>query len=111
MTYGEFWQYYLEAHADWRSRALHYVGTLAAAGSLVIAVATLDWRWLVAAVVVGYGLAWLGHAVFERNRPATFSHPLWSLYSDVRMLLLFVSGRLSGELRRRQIGEIGHEGR
>ena len=103
MTYREFWPEYLAAHADPRSRALHYAGTLAALALLGLAVAMADWRWLLAAVVVGYAPAWLGHLVFERNRPATFAHPLWSLASDFRMLGLFLAGRLGAELGRRHI--------
>ncbi len=104
MTYGEFWPRYLAAHADRRTRALHYLGTGGAALLLVLAAVAGDWRPLVAAPFVGYGPAWLGHAAFERNRPQTFSHPAWSLWSDIRMLGLFLTGRLGGELRRRQIG-------
>lgn len=103
MSYAEFWPRYLDAHADPRSRALHYLGTLAAAAFLALAAVERDWRWLVAAALVGYALAWLGHLVFERNRPATFAHPVWSLWSDIRMLGLFLTGRLGGELRRRQL--------
>jgi hypothetical protein len=100
MSYAEFWPYYLNAHADRRTRALHYAGSTAAAGALALAAATRDWRWLVAAPLLGYGCAWLGHVAFEHNRPATFGHPGWSLFSDFRMLGLFLSGRLGGELRR-----------
>ena len=103
MSYAEFWPRYLGAHADPRTRALHYLGTLAAAAFLVLAASRADWRWLVAAPLVGYGPAWLGHAVFEHNRPETFAHPAWSLLSDIRMLGLFLTGRLADELRRREI--------
>ena len=100
MTYPEFWRVYLAAHADPRTRVLHYLGTLFGAAALVAAAATRDWRWLLAAPVIGYALAWVGHLVFEQNRPATFGHPGWSLVSDFRMLGLFVSRRLDRELRR-----------
>jgi hypothetical protein len=104
MTYREFWPVYLAAHADPRTRALHYAGTLAALALLTLAAATADWRWLVAAPLAGYAAAWFGHGVFEGNRPATFGHPLWSVFSDFRMLGLFLTGRMSGELRRWRIG-------
>jgi hypothetical protein len=99
MTYPQFWRRYLAAHADPRTRALHYLGTSLAVAVLALATMRLDWRWLVAAPIVGYSFAWVGHLVFERNRPETFGHPFWSLLSDFRMLGLFLSGRLGRELR------------
>jgi hypothetical protein len=99
MTYPEFWRRYLAAHADPRTRALHYVGSLLAIGALAAAGVTRDWRLLAAAPAAGYGLAWLGHLGFEHNRPETFGHPAWSLVSDFRMLGLFLAGRLKKELR------------
>jgi hypothetical protein len=99
VTYPEFWRRYLAAHADPRTRGLHYVGTTLALAMLGVAAARQDWSWLPAAPIVGYALAWLGHLVFEHNRPETFGHPGWSLISDFRMLGLFASGRLGEELR------------
>jgi hypothetical protein len=103
MNYAEFWPAYLRAHTDRRSRALHYLGTLTAVALIVVAAAAGNWWWLIAVPIAGYGPAWLGHAVFEKNRPATFTHPAWSLFSDFRMLGLFLAGRLAGELERREI--------
>jgi hypothetical protein len=100
MTYAEFWPRYLAAHADRRTRGLHYLGTSLALLMLAAAAARRDWRWLLFAPVAGYGSAWLGHLVFEHNRPETFGHPGWSLVSDFRMLGLFLSGRLGDELRK-----------
>jgi hypothetical protein len=102
MTYPEFWRVYLAAHADPRTRVLHYLGTIFGVAALAAAGAIGDWRWLIAALVAGYALAWFGHLVFEHNRPATFGHPGWSFLSDFRMLGLFLSRRLDRELKREE---------
>ncbi len=104
MSYRAFWSRYLSAHADPRTRALHYLGTLLAMAFLA-AGALFDWRLFLLAPLCGYSFAWFGHFVIERNRPQSFGHPLWSLFSDFRMLALFLSFRLGKELRRQDIGE------
>ncbi|HEX5328323.1 MAG TPA: DUF962 domain-containing protein [Acetobacteraceae bacterium] len=99
-SYEEFWERYLHAHADRRTRALHYAGSSLAVAALAMAATRRDWRWLIAAPLVGYGLAWTAHAAIEGNRPPTFGHPVWSLLSDARMLGLAVAGRLGAHLER-----------
>lgn len=99
-TYAEFWPYYLGEHRGWVTRACHYAGTSLGVLCLLAALVTLDWRLLPVALIVGYGPAWLGHFVFERNRPATFGYPLWSFVSDFRMLGLFLAGKLEEERRK-----------
>jgi len=100
VTYSEFWLYYLRAHAHPGTRLLHYLGSLCGLALLAAAAAMRDWRLVLLALVVGYGLAWIGHALIERNRPATFGHPFWSLASDFRMAALWASGRLGPHLAR-----------
>jgi hypothetical protein len=100
VTYDEFWLRYLRAHVEPATRTLHCAGSLLAVAALLFAIVTLDWRWLIAAPVIGYGFAWTAHYAIERNRPETFGHPFWSLVSDYRMLLLALSFRLAPHLRR-----------
>lgn len=99
-SFAEFWPYYLSEHRRKGTRALHYLGTSLGVLLLLAALAGRDWRLLIAAPLAGYGFAWLAHAAIERNRPATFSYPLWSLRGDFVMLYCWATGRLGGELER-----------
>lgn len=92
-SFREFYPYYLQQHCNPVSRRLHVVGTLAALAAVAVATATRHWGWLLAAVAAGYLPAWAGHFFFEHNRPATFRHPLYSLWADLRMLGEVLSGR------------------
>lgn len=99
-NYAEFWPFYLQEHAKASTRNLHYVGTALVIAIAVFAVATQRWVWLLAMPVAGYFFAWMSHAFVERNKPATFTHPLWSLISDFRMFFLWLTGRLGPELEK-----------
>lgn len=93
-SFAEFSPYYLQEHSTPICRRLHYVGSLLVLGLLAYALATQQWLWLLAmpVPVVGYGCAWVGHFVFEKNRPATFQYPLYSFMGDWVMLKDAFSG-------------------
>ena len=98
-TYEEFWPYYVSEHSKPATRALHFAGTSLVLATLVAAVALSPW-WLLATPLAGYGLAWAGHFFVEKNRPATFTYPLWSLRGDFRMFVLTLLGRMGPEVAR-----------
>jgi hypothetical protein len=98
--FSAFWPDYLRAHLDPRTRALHYFGTSLSVLLLLAFAATRDWRCLVAAPIAGYAFAWLAHIVFEKNRPATFEHPVLSFIGDFYMLYLWLTNRLAPEIAR-----------
>lgn len=108
-NYEKFWLHYLHEHAKEETRDLHLIGTglamlLVTSAAISFAAEPRDrpaspLALLGAAAIAGYGPAWIGHFFFEKNRPATFDHPLWSLTSDFRMAWLWVTGRLDNELR------------
>jgi len=102
-SYADFWPFYLHEHRKPLTRAMHYFGTATGLILLVAAFATQIWWLLPAALVAGYLFAWISHFTVEKNKPATFGHPLWSFVSDLRMFGTWLTGRLGSELERHQI--------
>jgi len=99
-SFEEFWPFYVGEHKDPRSRALHYAGTTMALTTVAAAALTLNPTWLLLTPVVGYTPAWIGHFIIEKNRPATFKYPVWSLRGDLKMLSLALAGKMGDELER-----------
>lgn len=93
--FAEFYPFYLSEHANRTSRRLHFAGTSIAVVLIVAAIVTRQWWLLVVALLEGYAFAWVGHFFFERNRPATFRYPFFSLLGDWRLWWDIVRGTIT----------------
>ena len=93
-TFADFYPFYLSQHADRTCRRLHFAGTTLGLVALLHAFSTLNFWWLLAGLVAGYAFAWVGHFFFEKNRPATFTHPLYSFMGDWVMWKEILTGKI-----------------
>lgn len=93
-SFAEFYPYYLSEHSDRTCRRLHFIGTSLVI-ALVIAALLSNQHWLLLLTpLAGYSFAWLGHFGFEKNRPATFQHPFYSLLGDFVMYKDMLTGKI-----------------
>ncbi len=93
-SFREFYPFYLDEHRHPVSRRLHFIGSCGVLALVAVAALTANAWWLLAALVCGYGFAWVGHFFFEKNRPATFKHPLYSFIGDWVMFKDILIGRI-----------------
>ncbi len=93
-SFRAFYPFYLSQHADLTCRRLHVVGSTLVLCLLAYTLWSQQWGLLLALPVLGYGFAWVGHFVFERNKPATFEYPLYSFMGDWVMYWQWLTGRL-----------------
>ncbi|MFY7992870.1 MAG: Mpo1-like protein [Bacteriovoracaceae bacterium] len=93
-TFNDFYPYYLGEHSNLTCRKLHFIGTSGVVALILVFFFTgkLQVLWLLP--LIGYGFAWVGHFIFEKNRPATFKHPFYSLLGDFRMFWDILTGKL-----------------
>jgi hypothetical protein len=100
-SFEEFWPYYVSQHRNKTNRRLHFIGTSIALGC--VAISPLKPSALLVAPIAGYGLAWIGHFMFEKNKPASWEGVqefAWSLRGDLRMWRMMLMGEMEGEVNR-----------
>ncbi|GGF79800.1 DUF962 domain-containing protein [Alteromonas lipolytica] len=93
-SFGDFYPYYLSEHQNQTCRRLHFIGSTLVLALLLLSVASQQWMLLWLLPFAGYGFAWLGHFAFEKNKPATFRYPLYSLMGDWVMYKDILLGRI-----------------
>jgi hypothetical protein len=77
---------------------LHFVGTALIIGFLIAGIILKKWQFIIAIPFCGYGFAWIGHFFIEKNRPATFTYPLYSLGSDFVMFWHILTGQIKTKM-------------
>lgn len=94
-NYKDFYLFYLSEHQNKTSRVLHFIGTLLVFVLIIYFFITgKGWLWFIMPIA-GYGFAWTGHHFFEKNKPATFTYPFWSLFSDFKLFFEILIGKKS----------------
>ncbi len=93
-TFQAFYPYYLAEHRDPVCRRLHFIGSMLVLIMTLYIVLTSNWKLIWLLPVLGYGFAWLGHFFFEKNTPATFTYPLYSLIGDWVMFKDILTGKI-----------------
>jgi hypothetical protein len=93
-SFAEFYPYYLKEHGNSTCRRLHFIGTTLVIGLLAYTLGKGALGLLLAVPIAGYGFAWVGHFFFEKNRPATFQHPFYSLLGDFVMYRDMILGKV-----------------
>lgn len=102
-SYQDFWPYFMERHEHPWTQRLHVVATLVGLICMgVVFPLTLNVAWLVAGPVLAYPVAWFSHLVFEKKKPAAWSHPYWSFLCDLDMMAFMLMGSLPAEMERLQ---------
>ena len=93
-SFAEFYPFYLSEHSNATCRRLHFFGSLGALVCLVQLFATLNPLWFAGGLLWGYGLAWIGHFGFEKNKPASFKQPFYSFAGDWVMFKDILTGKI-----------------
>ena len=89
----EFYPYYLTEHEGKHTKLFHFIGTALSIYFLVRLFVTFEPINLLFALLSGYGFAWVSHFFIEKNKPATFTYPFYSLVSDYIMFLEILRGK------------------
>ena len=97
-SFWSFYTYYITEHSDAKNRFLHFIGTALIIGFLIAGIIFKKWQFIIAIPFCGYGFAWIGHFFIEKNRPATFTYPLYSLGSDFVMFWHIITGQIKTKM-------------
>jgi hypothetical protein len=102
-TFEAFWPYYLGEHSKPATRWLHFIGTSIGLAVAALSIGMLEPWLLPASLLPGYAFAWVSHFLIERNKPASWTYPLWSFMADFKLWAFMITGRIGDEVARHGI--------
>ena len=94
MTFSEYYKHYLSLHQNKWCRRLHVIGQLTTVSYIILCCKFGLYPLLLLSPFIIYPFAWSGHFVFEKNKPAAFSRPVWAKACDWVMLKDIIIGRI-----------------
>jgi hypothetical protein len=93
-SFESFWPFYLKEHSNRTNRRFHFIGTSLSLLTILTSLILQFWLGLLLGIVFGYAFAWVGHFIIEKNRPATFTYPIWSLRGDFKMFWMILTRKM-----------------
>lgn len=93
-SFSDFYPYYLKEHSKKGTKLLHFIGTSLAIYFLFLFLFTYNNLYILLVFISGYGFAWVGHYFIEKNKPATFNYPIYSLFGDLAMFRDILLGKI-----------------
>lgn len=92
-TFEAFYPFYLDQHREFGTRVTHFIGTTLFLALFITAFLTQNWKLIPISIVCAYGWAWIGHFFIEKNKPATFKYPWFSLKGDFKLYFEIIMGK------------------
>ena len=92
-SFEDFYPYYIAEHDHKYTKLMHFIGTSISIYFLIKVILSFNFLFILYALLAGYGFAWIGHFFIEKNKPATFKYPFYSLKGDYKMYLEILQGK------------------
>lgn len=92
-TFSEFYPYYLSEHRKSGTRIMHFIGTTFFFMFVALMIFRFRPVFIPLAIITPYSFAWVAHFFIEKNKPATFQYPFYSLMGDFRLYFELLFGK------------------
>ena len=92
-SFEDFYPYYIAEHDHKYTKLMHFIGTSISIYFLIKFILSFNFLFILYGLLAGYGFAWIGHFFIEKNKPATFKYPFYSLKGDYKMYLEILQGK------------------